>query len=252
VIELDMGRVIPDRKLSLRDGAIRPFATASRRNLLRKCLRFCDENGIPTDLPFGALSKKDQSLVLEGGDGFVGVRGFFRKLEEKKYKMHVRVLLARYRGYELCPACTGARLRPEALQHRIMGRTLPELWDMPIRELRGVIADMEASARFPRPVKLVVEEVASRLRYLDSVGLGYLDLGRQSRTLSGGEVERVNLTAALGACLVNTLFVLDEPSIGLHARDNERLMGILREIRARGTRWSWSSTTRRSSRPPTT
>ena len=234
VIELDLGRVIPNRKLSLRDGAIRPFATASRRGLLRKCLRFCDEHGIPTDLPFGGLSKRDQSLVLEGGDGFVGVRGFFRKLEEKKYRMHVRVLLARYRGYEICPDCNGARLRPEALQHRVMGRTLPELWEMPIRELRGLISEMEKTARFPRPVKLVVEEVASRLRYLDSVGLGYLNLGRQSRTLSGGEVERVNLTAALGACLVNTLFVLDEPSIGLHARDNERLMGILREIRARG------------------
>jgi excinuclease ABC subunit A len=232
VIELDMGRVVPDPRLSVRAGAIKPFMTASRRRRLRECIRFCEEKGIPTDEPFGSLAARDQRLILEGGDGYDGVRGFFRALEEKKYKMHVRVLLARYRSYETCPECGGSRLRPEALQFRVGGRSLPEIWAEPIRGLRPLFARLRAEG-LARPVKLVVEEIESRLGYLESVGLGYLALGRQSRTLSGGEVERVNLTAALGASLVNTLFVLDEPSIGLHARDNERLIGILREVRAR-------------------
>jgi excinuclease ABC subunit A len=233
IIELDMRRVVPNGRLSIREGAIKPFSTRSTRHLHKKCLRFCEEAGISADKPFESLGEEERALVLEGANGYGGVRGFFRHLEEKKYKMHVRVFLARYRGYETCPDCKGARLRPEALQFRLRGRALPELWEEPIRELRKFFGDLR-EVSLSKPVELVVEEIASRLRYLDSVGLSYLTLGRQSRTLSGGEVERVNLTSALGACLVNTLFVLDEPSIGLHARDNDRLIGILREVRARG------------------
>ncbi|MGQ9589785.1 MAG: excinuclease ABC subunit UvrA, partial [Planctomycetota bacterium] len=233
VIDIDMSRVVPDGRLSLRGGAIKPFATRGRRHYLRRLLRFCEEAGIDPDAPFESLSAEARRLVLEGSAGFPGVRGFFRRLEAKKYKMHVRVLLARYRGYETCPECRGGRLRPEALRFRIRGLTLPEMWERPIGELRRLFSEIEAE-RLDRPVRLLVEEISSRLRYLDSVGLGYLTLGRQSRTLSGGEVERVNLTSALGASLVNTLFVLDEPSIGLHARDNDRLIGILKEVRSRG------------------
>ena len=233
VIEIDFRRVVPDGRLSIREGAVKPFASPSTRRLFARCLRFCEQNGIPTDLPFERLSEAHKKLVFDGGAGFGGVRGFFRHLEAKKYKLHVRVLLARYRGYELCPDCQGARLKAEALHFRLNGKTLRDVWETPIQALRELLEEVERKG-LPKPVRLVALEVSSRLRYLDSVGLGYLTLGRQARTLSGGEVERVNLTSALGASLVNTLFVLDEPSIGLHSRDNDRLIGILRQVRAHG------------------
>ena len=233
VIDIDWSLVVPDPRLSLRAGAIKPFAGSSRRKWQRRLLEFCEQESIPTDTPFHTLKAQQQRVVLEGDTGFPGVRGFFSRLEKKKYKMHVRIFLARFRGYELCPRCEGARLRPEALQFRVQGATLPEMWAEPIRELVERFVALSKTT-LERPIRLVVDEVASRLQYLESVGLGYLTLGRQSRTLSGGEVERVNLTSALGACLVNTLFVLDEPSIGLHARDNDRLLEILRQVRQRG------------------
>lgn len=233
VIELDRSRVVPDERLSIGEGAVKPFATPSKRGVLRKCIRFCEANDIPVDEPYETLTAKQKRQIFEGGAGYGGVCGFFQRLDRKKYKLHVRVLLARYRGYETCPDCSGGRLRPEALYFRVGGRSLPDLWGEPIRDLREFFAEF-GQRELPKPVQLVVEELSSRLRYLDSVGLGYLTLRRQARTLSGGEVERVNLTSALGASLVNTLFVLDEPSIGLHPRDNARLIGILREVRARG------------------
>ena len=233
VIELDWNLVIPDHRLSLARGAVKPLAAPSRRPIFRRLLRFCEEHGVPTDKPYSQLTEDQRRLVLEGGEGFGGVHGFFRRLEQKKYKMHVRVLLARYRGYERCPDCKGSRLRPDALHFRVGGKNIFEMWEAPIRELCTLFGDL-CQHELPRPTKLLVDEIQSRVSYLASVGLGYLSLGRQSRTLSGGEVERVNLTAALGACLVNTLFVLDEPSIGLHARDNDRLLEILRQVGARG------------------
>jgi excinuclease ABC subunit A len=232
-IGIDWSRVVPDASLSIRGGAIRPWTSATRRNRLRRCLAACKRRGIDVERPWNELSDGERRIVLEGDASWDGVRGFFERLEEKKYKMHVRVLLSRYRGYFPCEDCGGARLRPEALAFRVEGLTLPEMWRLPVRELLGVLEGILRHDT-PRPLRLVVEEVASRLRYLVEVGLGYLTLDRQSRTLSGGEVERVNLTAALGAALVDTLFVLDEPSIGLHARDNERLLGILRRVRDRG------------------
>jgi excinuclease ABC subunit A len=232
-IELDLDRVIPDPRLSIRRGAIKPWATPSRRRKFIQCLRFCEEQGIDVDRPFGELPAAARKKLIDGHGGFSGVRGFFRRLEEKKYKMHVRVLLARYRGYAICADCDGARLRPEAFEFRFEGSTLAEIWELPVSRLRAFFAELAPARRDPA-ARLLVDEVLSRLSYLDSVGLGYLTLGRQSRTLSGGEVERVNLTTALGACLVETLFVLDEPSIGLHARDNARLIEILRAIRDRG------------------
>jgi excinuclease ABC subunit A len=234
VIGIDWNRVVPDPRLSIREGAIRPWTSASRRGRLRRCFRACAARGISIDMPWERLSEEERRYVLEGGDnGWDGACGFFRRLEEKKYKMHVRVLLSRYRGYFPCSACGGARLRPEALCFRVAGKTLPELWALSARESLEVIEKV-LDEEEGRPVRLVAGEIASRLRYLVSVGLGYLTLERQSRTLSGGEVERVNLTAALGASLVDTLFVLDEPSVGLHARDNDRLLGILAQVRDRG------------------
>jgi excinuclease ABC subunit A len=233
IIEIDPRRVVPDPSLTIAEGAIKPFTGASARHIWRRCLRFCAEQKIPVDVPYERLSDPQRKLVQEGGPGFGGVKAFFRRLEERKYKLHVRVFLSRYRGYETCPDCLGGRLRPEAFYFRLAGKTIREVWDASIRDLRRFIAEVESS-ELPKPVRLVAGEVASRLGYLDSVGLGYLTLGRQARTLSGGEVERVNLTSALGASLVNTLFVLDEPSIGLHARDNARLIEILREVSSRG------------------
>ena len=234
VIDVDWHCVVPDRRRSIRGGAIKPWSTASRRKWKTRCITACEARGVDVERPWEELSEADRHFVLEGGSGWVGVRGFFAKLEAKKYKMHVRVLLSRYRGYFSCPDCEGGRLRPEASCFRVAGKTLPEFWRLPVRESSALVEGLAKKQSLDRPVRLVVDEIASRLRYLESVGLGYLSLDRQSRTLSGGEVERVHLTAALGAALVDTLFVLDEPSVGLHARDNDRLLEILRQVRDRG------------------
>ncbi|MEM7230852.1 MAG: excinuclease ABC subunit UvrA, partial [Planctomycetota bacterium] len=234
VIAVDWNRVVPDRKLSLAQGAIRPWQSGRRSGRKRLLKQACERAGISMTTPWEELSDEERHFVLEGGKHrWDGVRGFFNRLEEKKYKMHVRVLLSRYRGYFPCTTCNGTRLRPEALCFRVGGKTLPEFWGLAVRDGVELVESLR-SRSLERPVRLIVDEVASRLQYLDSVGLGYLSLDRQSRTLSGGEVERVNLTAALGASLVDTLFVLDEPSIGLHARDNARLLKILRQVRDRG------------------
>lgn len=235
-IELDLNRVIPDPRLSITAGAIKPWTTASRRKHHRACVRFCEEEGIPTDVPFAELTASARKKIVEGSGAFRGVRGFFDRLERKKYKMHVRVLLARYRGYFKCRDCQGQRLRPEAFCFRVQEATLGDIWSRPVSELRVFFEKFAATVKgsLDRAGELIVAEICSRLEYLESVGLAYLTLDRQSRTLSGGEVERVNLTTALGTSLVGTLFVLDEPSIGLHARDNARLLEILRAIRDRG------------------
>ncbi|MBN1421046.1 MAG: excinuclease ABC subunit UvrA [Planctomycetes bacterium] len=234
IIDLDHRLVVPDPSRSLAAGAIRPFRTPRGRRAFSRMLDFCRKNGIPIDVPFEDLPEDSRRAVIDGRNGFGGVRGFFRKLERKKYKLHVRVFLARFRGYETCPACRGSRLRPEATWFRLEGKTLPEISSMTIGEARAWFEAREASGTAGAAAALLVREIRARLEYLDEVGLGYLTLDRPSRTLSGGEVQRVNLTAALGSRLVNTLFVLDEPSIGLHARDSARLVRILRKIRDRG------------------
>lgn len=236
-IELDLNRVIPDPSLSLRQGAVKPWTTASRKKFQRACLSFCEDEGIDVDAPFKDLPSAAQRKIVDGTRGFRGVRGFFDRLEQKKYKMHVRVLLARYRGYFTCRDCNGQRLRKEAFYFRVRNHTLGDFWRMSVAELREffhVFGALSSSKSLDRATQLIIDEIRSRLEYLDSVGLAYLTLDRQSRTLSGGEVERVNLTTALGTSLVGTLFVLDEPSIGLHARDNARLLEILHAIRDRG------------------
>jgi excinuclease ABC subunit A len=232
VMAIDPIRVVPDPELTLGGGAVKPFATARGRAWRRRMLEFCKARGIPIDVPYRELTEEARGLIMEGGRGFGGVRGFFERLEGKKYKMHVRVFIARFRGYDTCPSCRGARMRPEALAWRVRGLTLPEIWDLPVERAAPVFA--EAARGGDVALSLLCREIASRLEYLRDVGLGYLTLSRQSRTLSGGELERVNLTTALGSGLVGALFVLDEPSIGLHPRDGERLLGILRRIRDQG------------------
>ncbi len=232
IIDIDPTLVVPVPEATLEQGAIKPLNSQRGRRFRRRLLQFCREKGIPTNVPFAQLSEEAKKLIFEGDGSFPGVSGFFKKLEKKKYKLHVRVFLSRYRGYRTCPECGGSRLRAEARAWKVEGLTLPEILDMPVS---GSAPLFERLAQREDPaLQVLAGEIASRLRYLCDVGLGYLSLSRQSRTLSGGELERVNLTTALGTRLVGTLFVLDEPSIGLHPRDGERLLGILHKIRDQG------------------
>ena len=246
VIGIDLERAIPDRSLSIKDGAVKPFQTENGRECQRDLLRGCAERDIDVRLPFAELPKADQDFVLYGErpggsaeelwrDGrWYGVRGFFNWLESKAYKMHVRVLLSRYRSYTTCPECRGGRFQPAALHYRFGGKTLPELAALPVDELAKLFANADSTSASDSTAEMLRGEVSSRLRYLAEVGLGYLSLDRPTRTLSGGEVERVNLTTCLGASLVNTLFVMDEPTVGLHPRDVGRLLSVMRDLRDRG------------------
>src|SRR5688572_7487772 len=233
-IEIDLRKVIPDPRLTLAEGAIKPWTTESYAQEARDLARLCRARRIPMDVPFARLSKEQRRLILEGDEPWYGVRGFFEWLERRTYKMHIRVLLSRYRGYVLCEACGGTRLKPEALQYRIGGRTIAEVYALPVADAAAFFGALDLPGAMARACETLLREVRGRLRYLVDVGLGYLTLDRASRTLSGGEVQRVNLTTALGSSLVNTLYVLDEPSIGLHPRDNRRLISILLRLRGLG------------------
>jgi excinuclease ABC subunit A len=255
-IGIDYDLVVPDKSKSLAEGAIRPWQTKSYEVAQRELLHFARRRGVPVDVPWRELPDWAREWVIEGegdwADGeWYGIERFFRWLETKSYKMHIRVLLSRYRSYRLCPDCGGARLAPEPLLWRIVdageeltgenspgtglpGRNLQEVMEMPLSRCRRFFDSLRLPAPMDEATDVVLGEVRSRLRYLDEVGLGYLTLNRQSRTLSGGEVQRINLTTALGTTLVGTLFVLDEPSIGLHSRDIGRLIGILHRLRDAG------------------
>ncbi len=240
VIEIDYRLAIPDASLSIDGGALRCWegeVYSSSKDDFRK---FAKKRGIPTNIPFEKLTPEQRSFVVDGEPGYgedgkewprywYGIKGFFRWLEKNTYKMHVRVFLSRYRSYNTCPTCRGARLQPEALCWKWGGRTLPELYALPIDALHGLLS-AERPARGGRHAELAFDAILTRLRYLREVGLGYLTPDRPSRTLSGGEVERVNLTGCLGSSLVDTLFVMDEPSVGLHPRDVDRLVAILRTL----------------------
>jgi excinuclease ABC subunit A len=252
VIGIDLGLVIPDPRKSLAQGAIKPWQTQSYLDCQKELITHALRHGVPTDQPYAELSAEHQRWVIEGDDDWsgrwdrqwYGVRRFFEHLESKAYKMHVRVLLSRYRSYTECSACHGARLKPDALLWTIDGRNVHDLMQMPIDELyRWVAAQAQESQKAEQTTggsakqvasDLVSQEILSRLRFLVDVGLGYLTLDRQSRTLSGGEVQRINLTTALGTSLVATLFVLDEPSIGLHPRDLHRIVKVMQRLRDAG------------------
>lgn len=242
IIEIDRDRVVPDARLALSEGAIRPWKAESRGWEMAALRDFCRRRGIPWDVPWKKLSEAQREAVMEGEvdwrdweEGlYPGVMGWFRWLETKVYKMHVRILLARYRSYVTCPACQGSRFKPDALWTRVGNKTIAEIYAMTIEAAHSFFEELALPKQAQQVAAPVLAEVRRRLRYLNDVGLGYLTLDRQSRTLSGGEVQRVDLTSALGASLVNTLFVLDEPSIGLHARDNTRLIGVLKNLRDQG------------------
>jgi excinuclease ABC subunit A len=236
VIEMDLDRIVPDRSKSLRGGAVAPWTTPSYREWLADLLEAAPAAGLPTDVPFRNLSDEQAGLIVDGipGSRFTGLRGFFRWLERKSYKMHVRIFLSRWRSYRPCPTCNGARLKPESLAVKLNGVDIATLLGMKISESRAFLRSLAVDLKSNPVARRVLEQVVNRLDYLDEIGLGYLTLDRQARTLSGGEAQRVGLTTALGSGLVNTLYVLDEPSIGLHPRDVGRLIGVIERLRDLG------------------
>ena len=271
VMGIDWSLVIPDETSSIVQGCIKPLQTGTYLESQGDLMRGCKRAGIATDIPWEDLPEEHRQWVIDGEpkrgrrERWYGMKGFFDYLEGKSYKMHIRVLLSKYRSYEPCPACRGARLRNEALDWRLGDRTdaeralagaprfrsksvtmneeawqsLPglhihDLLRLPLARLRDWMENLRLPGVLDEAADLLLTEIRARLRYLCEVGLGYLNLDRQSRTLSGGEAQRINLTTALGASLVNTLFVLDEPSIGLHPRDIDRINDVLRRLRDAG------------------
>ena len=281
VIGVDWGLVVPDDKKTLRAGAVKTIQTPAWSEAQDDLMKYAEAAGIPRDTAWGKLTQDQRDWVIEGTPGFkegnwnkqwYGIRRFFAYLESKAYKMHIRVLLSKYRSYTTCPTCNGARLKLEPLLWRIgskddadevlppaqrflpvgaawsraqlealPGLSLHDLMILPIERLRRFFDRVEhhgdgtvAGEADAKALRLLFEEITTRLRYLHDVGIGYLTLDRQSRTLSGGEVQRINLTTALGTSLVNTLFVLDEPSIGLHPRDMDRITQAMHRLRDAG------------------
>jgi len=276
VIGIDYGLIVPDASKALRDGAIKPWQSASYRECQDDLEKYARKRGVPLDVPWRELSEAQRAWVLDGEKEWVswrkswpgvwyGVGRFFAWLETRAYKMHIRVLLSRYRAYTPCRSCEGARLKPDALLWRLgtredadlvldrsrrcrpcgtrygddvlaqlPGLSLHDIALLPIASARTFFDQLALPAPLDQAAELVVTEIRARLRYLADVGLSYLTLDRQSRTLSGGEVQRINLTTALGTSLVNTLFVLDEPSIGLHPRDIGRVVGVMHRLRDAG------------------
>lgn len=253
-ITIDYDLAIPDRSLTLAEGVVKPWQSGQSAECQHDLMTVCRRRKVPVNVPFKDLSPEWQRLVVDGDPDYgrdpqhewprawYGVKGYFRWLESRAYKMHVRVLLSRYRSYRTCPVCEGRRFQPEPLWFKagVAGGeqiTLADFYQSTVQEaLRflRLISPPHAGTERSNPVKLALDEVCSRLAYLEEVGLGYLSLDRPTRSLSGGETERVNLTTCLGSRLVNTLFVLDEPTVGLHARDTQRLVSILRRLRDAG------------------
>jgi excinuclease ABC subunit A len=230
-IGLNLDLVIPNRELSLSDGAIDPWMKPQYEWAQREMLKFAKQSGIPTGVPFRQLSREQQKAIVQGRNGFDGIKGFFDWLETKKYKLHVRVFLSKYRGYTLCPDCNGARLRLEARLVKVAGKTLPQICAMTAAEAADFFDRMALDEMEMDIAGRLLQEIRNRLKFLIDVGLQYLTLDRLASTLSGGEAQRIQLATNLGASLVGALYVLDEPSIGLHPRDNKRLIHILENLR---------------------
>ena len=231
VIELDMGLVVPDPSKSIQHEAIEPWSKPHYRSYLAGLKKAARARDIRLNVPWSELTDDERHFVIEGEGSYRGIQGFFRWLEGKKYVMHIRVFLSRYRGYLTCPDCGGARLRPEARDVRVGGRTIDDVCGLTVAEARAFFDDLALTAKEAEIVDRITREIRKRLSFLGDVGLDYLTLDRLSSTLSGGESQRINLATALGSALVGTLYVLDEPSVGLHPRDNERLMRILARLR---------------------
>jgi excinuclease ABC subunit A len=231
---LDEDKIVPDPGLSLEDGAIEPWNKPASRRRLRKLLEQARKHGIPTGAPFRDLTPDQRNFVMHGDGPYRGVMGFFDRLQKKKYKVQVRVFLARYRKYVPCPECGQTRLNPAARAVRLGGLHIGEVVRKTVGEAEAWFSALELDDFRLRVAEKLLIEIRNRLRFLLEVGLDYITLDRMTFTLSGGEAQRINLAAALSSSLVGTLFVLDEPSIGLHARDNRRLIEILRSLKEIG------------------
>ena len=231
VIGVDMNLVIPNPSLTISEGVIAPFRSAKYSSHLRDLVRSAKQYNIPLNVPFNKLTSEQVSLIKTGFGDYIGIDKFFEKLETKTYKMHIRILLSRYRGYTLCSACKGSRLRREALQVKINGKSIYDVVKIPIEQSLQFFKDLKLSEYDMLVGERVLKEIIKRLTFLNDVGIGYLTLDRLSSSLSGGETQRINLATSLGSSLVGTLYVLDEPSIGLHPRDNSRLINILQNLR---------------------
>jgi excinuclease ABC subunit A len=231
---LDEDRIIPDRDKSIEEGAVEPWTKPASRGLLGELVQEARKRGIPTRVPFSKLKPEHQRFVLDGGDGYYGVKGFFDWLESKKYKVQVRVLLSRYRKFVACPACNRTRLNEKALAIRIQGKSIGDFNALTVEEAYDFLEHLQLTPYEQKVGEKLIQEIKNRLKFLLEVGLDYLTLDRMTFTLSGGEAQRINLAAALSASLVGTLFILDEPSIGLHPRDNHRLVKILRSLQEIG------------------
>ena len=235
VIELDLDLVVPDTTKSVNQDAIEPWSKPHYRSHLAGLKKAARDREVRMNVPWGELTDDERLFIVEGdGAEYPGIKGFFRWLERKKYKVHVRVFLSRYRGYLVCPECDGTRLRREARDVRVGAQTIDRLCNLTVARARQFFDDLDLTEKEAAIAERIVREIRQRLTFLSDVGLEYLTLDRLSSTLSGGEAQRINLATSLGSALVGTLYVLDEPSIGLHPRDNERLMRILRELRDQG------------------
>ena len=228
---IDEDKIVPDPGLSLKGGAIEPWTKPVSKGTMREMLKAAKAKGIPIDVPYSRLTPEQKRFIMDGEGEWFGVKGFFDWLQTKKYKVQVRVFLSRYRKYIACPACRQTRLNAQASSVRVNGLSIGELVRMTVQEAHGFLAGL-ALAPSEKPVaEKLVAEIQNRLKFLLEVGLDYITLDRMTFTLSGGEAQRINLAAALSSSLVGTLFVLDEPSIGLHPRDNGRLIQILKSLK---------------------
>ncbi len=235
-IDFDLNLVVPDPSKSLDDGAIEPWTKPRYRVLFQEAKKWARGRGIPTNVPWRQLTAEQRRLILDGDpqNDYKGVKGFFTWLERKKYKLHVRVFLSRFRGYATCPECGGTRLRAEARAVRVAEKAITEVCKLTVKEARVFFSALQLSEGHLKIADRILEEIRTRLQFLDEVGLDYLSLDRLTSTLSGGESQRIQLATSLGSHLVGALYVLDEPSIGLHPRDTQRLIDILKSLRDLG------------------
>ena len=234
VLKYDEALVVPDRTLSLSGGAVEPWTHPSGRWYQRELLKAAKRTGVDPTRPWAELDERARALVYEGDGAFPGINGFFEEIESYRYKLHVRVFLSRYRSQSPCPVCRGARLTPPALAVRVAGMTIAEFTGLTIEEAASVLGDLKLTVWEAAVGREILRQLGAKLTFLLRVGLGYLTLARQTRSLSGGEAQRINLANQLGSQLVGTLYVLDEPSIGLHARDTMRLADLCRELAQAG------------------
>lgn len=233
-VSIDLDLVVPDRERTISEGAIHPWTFPKWNSYLRGLLDNAGADGIRVDVPFRELSTTEVSKIMNGTKRFDGINDFFKKIEQKGYKIYYRVFLSRYRGYTTCDACVGSRLRPAAMNVRVGEKTIHQIVSMTIEETAALFSELQLSVYEQDVARRVLYEIHRRLKYLVDVGIGYLTLDRLSATLSGGETQRIHLATALGSSLVGSLYVLDEPSIGLHPRDTHRLIAIMQSLRNTG------------------